>query len=252
MSTDLTQSERERYLKQLQLPEIGEAGQKQLKEGSVLIVGAGGLGSPVSLYLAAAGVGRLGIIDSDKVELSNLQRQVIHSTETIGDLKTRSAAEALKSLNPEIVVEEIPSRFTSQNASEIAKKYHVLIDCTDNLPTRLLINQICVEQQKPMVHGAVYKYEGQVSVFDSRVGPCYQCLFPQMPDEKKIPDPAMNGLLATSPGVIGTLMANETLKYILGIGALLTSRLLVIDLLSMHFQELHIQKNSQCPVCSKH
>ncbi len=251
MSTKLTQSEGVRYLKQLQLPEIGDTGQKRLKESSVLIIGAGGLGSPVSLYLAAAGVGRLGLVDSDKVELGNLQRQVIHSNGTIGELKTRSAAEALKSLNSEIAVEEFPSRFTSQNASEIAVDYQLVVDCTDNLSTRLLINRVCVEQQKPMIHGAVYRYEGQVSVFDSRIGPCYQCLYPKMPDETLIPDPATNGLLATSPGVVGTLMANETLKYILGIGTLLIGRLLMVDLFSTHFQELHLQKNPHCPVCSQ-
>jgi adenylyltransferase/sulfurtransferase len=250
MSSELTQPERIRYLKQLQLPEIGETGQKRLKGASVLIIGAGGLGSPVSLYLAAAGVGRLGLVDSDKVELSNLQRQVIHSTETVGELKTRSAAELLRSLNPEIFVEEKHLRLSSVNANEIVADYQVLVDCTDNLSTRLLINRACVDQQKPMIHGAVYRYEGQVSVFDSRSGPCYQCLFQKMPDETQIPDPATNGLMATSPGVIGTLMANETLKYILGIGTLLIGRLLTVDLFSMHFQELHIQKNPQCPVCS--
>jgi molybdopterin/thiamine biosynthesis adenylyltransferase len=251
MMPELTQLEKERYHKHLQLPEVGEAGQLRLKAGSALIIGTGGLGSPVALYLAAAGVGRIGLLDGDKVELSNLQRQVLHSVKTIGELKVDSASGILRSLNPEILIEEHPYRFSVENAYALIAGYDVVVDCTDNLQTRLLMNRVCVQQHKPMVHGAVYHYEGQVSVFQTPEGPCYQCLYPRLPDEEFIPDPAKNGLLSTTPGVIGTIMANEVLKLISGIGAPLIGRLLVIDLLAMHFQKLHVNKNAQCPVCSQ-
>ena len=250
MMNELTPSEKIRYLKHLQLPEVNEPGQLRLKAASALIIGTGGLGSPVALYLAAAGVGRIGLLDGDRVELSNLQRQVLHSTKTIGELKVNSAASILRNLNPEIQIDEHPYRLLDSNASDLIAGYDVIVDGTDNLPTRVLMNRICVEQQKPMVHGAVYRFEGQVSVFDASRGPCYQCLYPRLPDEKFIPDPAKNGLLSTTPGVIGTIMANEVLKLILGIGTPLIGRMLVVDLLAMHFQELHIKKNDQCPVCS--
>jgi sulfur-carrier protein adenylyltransferase/sulfurtransferase len=251
MIPELTQSEKERYHKHLQLPEVGEAGQLRLKAGSALVLGTGGLGSPVALYLAAAGVGRIGLLDSDKIELSNLQRQVLHSVNTIGELKVKSASGFLKNLNPEILIEEHADRFPNKNADVLIAGYDVVVDCTDNLQTRLLMNRVCVQQHKPMVHGAVYRFEGQVSVFQTPAGPCYQCLYPRLPDEKYIPDPAKNGLLSTTPGVIGTMMANEVLKLLLGIGKPLIGRLLVIDLLSMRFQELHLKKNAQCPVCSQ-
>jgi sulfur-carrier protein adenylyltransferase/sulfurtransferase len=251
MIPELTQSEKKRYHKHLQLPEVGEAGQLRLKAGSALVIGTGGLGSPVALYLAAAGVGRIGLLDSDKVELSNLQRQVLHSVNTIGELKVKSASGFLKKLNPEILIEEHAERFPNKNADALIAGYDVVVDCTDNLQTRLLMNRVCVKQHKPMVHGAVYRFEGQVSVFQTPAGPCYQCLYPRLPDEIYIPDPAKNGLLSTTPGVIGMIMANEVLKLLLGIGKPLIGRLLVIDLLSMRFQELHLKKNAQCPICSQ-
>lgn len=251
MMPELTPSEKERYLKHLQLIEVGVTGQLRLKAGSVLVIGTGGLGSPVALYLAAAGIGRIGLLDGDRVELSNLQRQVLHSDQTIGELKVKSASGILKDLNPEILIEEHPVRFSEENAAELIAGYDVVVDCTDNLKTRLLMNRVCVRQHKPMVHGAVFRFEGQVSVFHAPAGPCYQCLYPILPDEEYIPDPAKNGLLSTTPGVIGTIMANEVLKLILGIGKPLIGRLLVINLLGMHLQELHIRKNGQCPVCSQ-
>ncbi len=250
MPTQLTQLEKERYLKHLQLPEVGEEGQKRLKAASVLLVGTGGLGSPAGLYLAAAGVGRIGLVDGDRVELSNLQRQVIHSTQKIGMLKVESGGEVLGNLNPTIQIEKIPSRFTEANAAEVASTYDVLLDCTDNIQTRLIINKVCVQQKKPMVHGAVFRYEGQVSVFDAKAGPCYRCLYPQIPDDGVLLNPALHGLLATTPGVVGLIMATETLKMILGIGEPLIGRLLIIDLLSVRFHELHIKKDPNCPECS--
>ncbi len=251
MNSNLTQNEKERYKKNLLLPEIGEQGQLRLKNGSALIVGVGGLGSPAALYLAAAGVGRIGLVDGDRLELSNLQRQVLHATHSINQLKVNSGAVALTALNPEISIEQHPVRLTEENAYELFSGYDVIVDCTDNLSTRLLMNQTCVLLRKPMVHGAIYRYEGQVSVFQATVGPCYQCLFPQPPDEKYIPDPTKNGLLSTTPGVVGTIMANEVLKLILGIGNPLIGRLLVIDLLAIQFQELHLKKNNKCPICAQ-
>jgi adenylyltransferase/sulfurtransferase len=251
MTNDLSESEKIRYQKHLLLPEVGEAGQLRLKNSSVLLVGVGGLGSPAALYLAAAGVGHIGLLDGDKVELSNLQRQVLHAVAAIGQQKVASGEHALHALNPEIRITQYPFRLSDENAAELIGSYDVILDCTDNLATRLVINRFCVQLHRPMVHGAVYRFEGQAAVFDADRGPCYQCLFPQLPDEKVIPDPAKNGLLATTPGIIGTIMAAETLKLLLGIGSSLAGRLLVLDSLSMHFQELRLVRNKKCPVCAK-
>lgn len=250
MSFELSPNEIERYHKHLQLPDVGETGQLKLKAASVLIVGVGGLGSPAAFYLTAAGIGRIGLVDGDRVELSNLQRQILHSVQTLGQAKTTSGSDALLRLNPDIQVEGHALRLTGENADELFQHYDIIMDCTDNFSTRLLINRICVAQGKPMIHGAVYKYEGQVSVFHSPNGPCYQCLYPNQPAKGSIPDPAKTGLLSTTPGVIGVLMANEVLKIVLGIGHTLQGRLLLVDLLTMRFQEVKLKKNPKCLVCA--
>jgi adenylyltransferase/sulfurtransferase len=250
MNLTLSQTELSRYLKHVQLPEVGKEGQLRLKSCSALIIGVGGLGSPVGMYLAAAGVGKIGLMDGDKVDLTNLHRQVIHSSATIGELKVDSGAERLSALNPEICIERYPSVATEQNAKEIFPGYDVVIDCTDNLTTRLLMNRTCVLLHLPMVHGAVYGFEGQVGIFYSPEGPCYQCLYHEIPDEKFIPDPKSSGLLSSTPGVAGTIMATEVLKLLLGIGNILIGKLLVFDLLTMDFHKLKISRNAKCPVCS--
>lgn len=247
----LSESEKMRYQKHLLLPEVGEAGQLHLKNSSALLVGVGGLGSPAALYLAAAGVGHIGLLDGDKVELSNLQRQVLHTVATIGQQKVASGEHALNAINPEICITQYPFRLSDENATELMGSYDVILDCTDNLSTRLVVNRFCVQLHRPMVHGAVYRFEGQAAVFDADRGPCYQCLFPQLPDEHLIPDPAKNGLLAVTPGIIGTIMAAETLKLLLGIGSSLAGRMLVLDSLSMRIQELHLVRNKKCPICAK-
>lgn len=249
MIDGLSSSEVDRYNKHLQLPEIGVQGQLKLKAASVLVVGVGGLGSPAALYLAAAGVGKLGLVDDDRVALSNLQRQVLHSVRTVGETKTSSGAKMLQYLNPEIEVKQYAHRLTGDNAAFLTKEYDIVLDCTDNYPTRLVINRVCVAQHKPMVHGAVLKFEGQVSVFHNPSGPCYACLYPQKPAEETIPDPLINGLIATAPGVIGVLQANEVIKLLVGIGKPLAGRLLLVDLLEMQFKEIKVNRNPQCPVC---
>jgi adenylyltransferase/sulfurtransferase len=249
MTDDLSPNEMDRYLKHLQLPEVGVQGQQKLKTGSVLLVGVGGLGSPAALYLAAAGVGRLGLVDDDRVALSNLQRQVLHSVQTLGEQKPSSGAKLLQNLNPEIEVYQYTQRLTDDNAAELIMAYDIILDCTDNYSTRLVINRVCVAQHKPMVHGAVFKFEGQLSVFHSPVGPCYTCLNAQKPAEGAIPNPSENGLIATAPGVIGVLQANEAIKLLVGIGKPLIGRLLLVDLLDMQFRDVKISRNPQCPVC---
>ena len=249
MTNGLSPNELDRYQKHLQLPEVGVSGQQRLKETSVMVVGVGGLGSPAALYLAAAGVGQLGLVDGDRVALSNLQRQVLHSVQTLGETKTSSGAKMLQNLNPGIEVKQYTQRLTGDYAAALIKAYDIVLDCTDNYTTRLVINRVCVAQQKPMVHGAVFKFEGQVSVFCNPAGPCYACLYPEKLSEAVIPDPSTNGLIATAPGVIGVLQANEVIKLLLGIGKPLIGRLLLLDLLAMQFKEIKINRNPQCPVC---
>lgn len=249
MADGLSSSELDRYKKHLQLPEIGVQGQMKLKAAAVLLVGVGGLGSPAALYLAAAGVGKLGLVDDDRVALSNLQRQVLHSVQTLGESKPSSGAKILHDLNPEIEVNQYSYRLTDDNAARLIDAYNIVLDCTDNYPTRLLINRVCAAQHKPMIHGAVFKFEGQVSVFQSPAGPCYSCLYPQKPVEEVIPDPSTNGLISTAPGIIGVLQANEVFKLLLEIGKPLIGRLLLVDLLEMQFREIKINRNPQCPVC---
>lgn len=248
----LIDRERERYQKHLLLPEIGEEGQVCLKKSSVLVVGAGGLGSPVLLYLAAAGVGQLGIVDGDQIELSNLQRQVIHDSTGIGTSKVQSALKRLRDLNPDIEVDIHNERLTQSNAEQLVQGRGVIVDCTDNMATRFMINSACVKSGIPFVYGAVFRYEGQVGVFDASCGPCFQCMYPVMPSGSAVPDPAVHGLLGTVPGVIGMLQATEVLKILLGIGKPLVGKLMLYDALEASFSMVNIAKNPQCVVCGIH
>ncbi len=224
-------------------------GQRKLKAASVLLIGTGGLGSPVGLYLAAAGVGRIGLVDYDIVDFSNLQRQVIHGTSNLGKLKVESARSRLLDINPDIQVDVYNEPFTSQNAMQIAEGYDILLDGTDNFPTRYLVNDVCVLTGKPNVYGSIFRFEGQVSVFDARVGPCYRCLFPEPPPPGLVPSCAEGGVLGVLPGTIGTLQATEALKLILGLGESLAGRLLLYNALDMSFEYVKLRKNPNCKVC---
>ena len=248
---ELTNLERERYQKHLQLAEVGESGQTKLKASSVLVVGAGGLGSPVCMYLAAAGVGYLRIVDADVVSLSNLQRQVVHDTANIGMQKVASAGRRLTAINPLVQLDLRTETFTEESAPRMIEGQQLVVDCTDNLRTRFAINQACVSAGIPMVYGAVFQYEGQVGVFEAGRGPCYRCMYAQIPDEKLVADPSEHGLLTTTPGIIGMLQANEVLKLLLGIGETLIGRLLLFDGLSVTFTSVRIPKNAHCPVCGQ-
>ncbi|RMF26721.1 MAG: molybdopterin-synthase adenylyltransferase MoeB [Chloroflexi bacterium] len=246
---ELSREEILRYSRHLLIPEVGLEGQRKLKAASVLVVGTGGLGSPVALYLAAAGVGHIGLVDYDVVDASNLQRQVIHGTSRLGDLKVESARDRLLDLNPDIEVEVYNEVLTSENAMRIAEGYDIIIDGTDNFPTRYLVNDLCVLTGKPNVYGSIFRFEGQVSVFDARRGPCYRCLFPEPPPPGMVPSCAEGGVLGVLPGTIGTLQATEALKLILGIGTSLIGRLLLYDALDMSFEFVQLRKNPHCKVC---
>jgi molybdopterin/thiamine biosynthesis adenylyltransferase len=248
--SDLSDEDRIRFARQLCIPEIGIEGQARLKNSAVLIIGAGGLGSAALLYLAAAGVGRIGIVDPDKVELGNLHRQVIHGTSTLGAPKTESARRRLKDLSPQIKIETYPESFSESNAGTLARPYRLLLDATDNLETRRLINRVCIAQQKPMVFGSVLRFEGQVSVFDTRSGPCYRCVFPDLPDSGAVESPPNAGVFGPLPGIIGTLQALEAMKILLEIGQPLIGRLLTFDGLSGKFEEVRTFRNPRCPECS--
>lgn len=238
-----------RYSRHFLLPEIGEAGQEKLLNAKVLLIGAGGLGSPAALYLAAAGVGRLGIIDDDVVDDSNLQRQILHSTERIGISKVESARQALTALNPDVTIVGHEVRLSKENALGIFKDYDVIVDGSDNFATRYLVNDACVLLDKPNVHGSIFRFEGQVSVFDTAHGPCYRCLFPDPPPPDLAPNCAEAGVLGVLPGVIGVLQATEAIKLIVGIGQPLTGRLLLYDALDASFREMRLEKDPACPVC---
>jgi len=246
---DLTREEILRYSRQLMIPGVGLEGQKKLKAASVLVVGMGGLGSPVALYLAAAGVSRLGLVDDDCVDMSNLQRQVIHSMASVGRSKAQSAAERIRGLNPDVQVEVYEERFTSENAERISAGYDILVDGTDNFPTRYLLNDLAVLTGKPYVYGSVYRFEGQVSVFDARTGPCYRCLFPEPPPPGIIPTCSEGGVFGVLPGTIGTLQVTEVIKLILGIGEGLAGRLLLYDALDATMQTVTLKQNPRCKVC---
>ncbi|MCE7904970.1 MAG: molybdopterin-synthase adenylyltransferase MoeB [Anaerolineae bacterium CFX3] len=246
---DLTRDEILRYSRHLLIPEVGLEGQQKLKATSVLIIGAGGLGSPAALYLAAAGVGRIGLVDYDVVDESNLQRQVIHGTEAIGKLKVENAKRRLLDINPLIQVDAYNEVFTSANAMRIAKEYDVLLDGTDNFPTRYLSNDVCVFLGKPNVYGSIYRFDGQASVFYAKEGPCYRCLFPEPPPPGLVPSCAEGGVLGVLPAVIGSLQATEALKLLLGIGDPLIGRLLLYNALDMSFDFIKLKKNPNCRVC---
>jgi adenylyltransferase/sulfurtransferase len=249
---ELTKDELARYSRHLILPEVGEEGQRKLKAARVLCVGAGGLGSPLSLYLAAAGVGTLGLVDFDVVDKSNLQRQIIHSTADIGRKKLDSAAEKLEALNPEVKVVKHDTLLSSANALDILKDYDVIADGTDNFPTRYLVNDACVLLGKPNAYGSIFRFEGQASVFATADGPCYRCLYPEPPPPGLVPSCAEGGVLGILPGLVGVIQATETIKLILGKGATLAGRLLLVDALNMRFRELKLRKNPECPVCGAH
>jgi adenylyltransferase/sulfurtransferase len=246
---ELSRDEILRYSRHLLIPEVGLDGQRRLKASSALIIGTGGLGSPVSLYLAAAGVGHIGLVDFDVVDTSNLQRQVIHGRSTVGKLKVESARAKLLDLNPDIQIDIYNEPFTSENAMRIAKDYDVLIDGTDNFPTRYLTNDVCVFLGKPNVYGSIFRFDGQLSVFDARQGPCYRCLFPEPPPPGLVPSCAEGGVLGVLPGTIGTLQATEALKVLLGIGEPMIGKLLLYNALDMSFDFVKLKKNPKCRVC---
>jgi adenylyltransferase/sulfurtransferase len=249
---ELTKDELSRYSRHLILPEVGEAGQRKLKAARVLCVGTGGLGSPLALYLAAAGVGTLGLVDFDVVDASNLQRQIIHSTADIGRKKLDSAAEKLQALNPNLNVIKHDTLLTSANALDILKDYDVIADGTDNFPTRYLVNDACVLLGKPNAYGSIFRFEGHASVFATKDGPCYRCLYPEPPPPGLVPSCAEGGVLGILPGLVGVIQATETIKLILGKGSTLVGRLLLVDALNMRFRELKLRKNPECPVCGAH
>jgi len=250
--SELTKAELIRYNRHLILPEVGPEGQKKLKNSSVLCVGAGGLGSPLALYLAAAGVGRIGIVDFDVVDESNLQRQIIHDTLSVGTSKLESAKKRLLALNPHIAVETHETKLSSANAVELFQRYDVIADGTDNFPTRYLVNDACVLTGKPNAYGSIFRFEGQLSVFAAKDGPCYRCLYPEPPPPGLVPSCAEGGVLGVLPGVIGTMQAVETIKLILGIGKPLVGRLMLYDALEQSWRTLKVKKNPACPVCGDH
>ena len=246
---ELTTDDLSRYSRHLILPEVGMEGQQKLKAARVLCVGTGGLGSPLAFYLAAAGVGTLGLVDFDVVDASNLQRQIIHSTKDIGRKKLDSAAEKLTALNPSLNVVKHETMLTSANALDILKDYDVVADGTDNFPTRYLVNDACVLLGKPNAYGSIFRFEGQASVFATEDGPCYRCLYPEPPPPGLVPSCAEGGVLGILPGLVGVIQATEVIKLILGKGEPLVGRLLLVDALSMRFRELKLRKNPECPVC---
>src|SRR5579872_1971267 len=247
--TGLTREEQQRYSRHLMLPEIGNEGQQRIKAARVLLVGAGGLGSPLALYLSAAGVGTLGIVDFDKVDVTNLQRQVVHGTADVGRSKLDSAAERIYDINPYVNVERFETRLTSENALEIIREFDIVVDGTDNFATRYLVNDACVILGKPNVYGSIFRFEGQASVLATPDGPCYRCLFREPPPPGLVPSCAEGGVLGVLPGLVGTIQATETLKILLGIGTTLAGRLLLVDALRMQFRTLKLQRDPACPAC---
>ncbi|TMK26251.1 MAG: molybdopterin-synthase adenylyltransferase MoeB [Actinobacteria bacterium] len=252
LSAGLDAPRRARYSRHLLIPEVGEHGQLKLLDSKILLIGAGGLGSPASLYLAAAGVGRIGIVDADVVDESNLQRQIVHSTERLGEAKVESAKRTIEALNPDVQVVPYKERLTSENIERIlADGWDVIVDGADNFPTRYLVNDASVWHGVPVVHGSIYRFEGQVTVFKPGAGPCYRCLFPAPPPPELAPSCAEGGVLGVLPGVIGSLQASEALKLALGIGEPLVGRLLLFDALSAEFNEVSIRRDPECPVCGE-
>jgi len=253
LHTGLEPPQRARYSRHLLIPEVGEQGQLKLLDSKILLIGAGGLGSPASLYLAAAGVGRIGIVDADVVDESNLQRQIVHSTERLGEAKVDSARRTIEALNPDVQVVSYKERLTSENVERIlADGWDVIVDGADNFPTRYLVNDASVWHGVPVVHGSIYRFEGQVTVFKPGEGPCYRCLFPTPPPPELAPSCAEGGVLGVLPGVIGSLQASEALKLALGIGEPLIGRLMLFDALAAEFTEVKLRRDPECPVCGEH
>ncbi|HRN51185.1 MAG TPA: molybdopterin-synthase adenylyltransferase MoeB [Anaerolineales bacterium] len=249
-TADLSRDDFMRYSRHLLIPEVGLAGQQKLRGASVLLIGTGGLGSPAALYLAAAGVGRIGLVDYDVVDASNLQRQVIHGTAQLGTLKVESARQRILDINPTVQVDVYNELFTSANALQIAEGYDLIIDGTDNFPTRYLVNDVSVKLGIPNVYGSIFRFDGQVSVFDAKQGPCYRCLFPEPPPPGLVPSCAEGGVLGVLPGIIGSMQASEGLKVLLGIGETLVGRLLLFNALDMRVEFVTLRKNPNCAVCS--
>ena len=249
---ELMAGEVRRYSRHLILPEVGVDGQRRLKQSRVLCVGAGGLGSPAAMYLAAAGVGTLGLVDFDVVDLSNLQRQLLHGTSDVGRPKLDSAADRLREVNPHVRIEPHHTALTSANALDLLREYDVILDGTDNFPTRYLVNDACVLLRKPNAFGSIFRFEGQASVFGVEGGPCYRCLYPEPPPPGLVPSCAEAGVLGVLPGIIGTIQATETIKLLLGIGQPLIGRFLVFEALRMRFRELTLRRDPECPVCGDH
>jgi adenylyltransferase/sulfurtransferase len=252
VANDLTAEEIKRYSRHLIMPEVGVEGQKKLKAGSVLCIGAGGLGSPAAMYLAAAGVGRIGMVDFDVVDFSNLQRQLLHGTSSVGRSKLDSARDRLRDLNPHVQIDTYETTVSSDNALDLFKPYDVILDGTDNFPTRYLVNDACVLTGKPNAYGSIFRFEGQASVFATKEGPCYRCLYPEPPPPGLVPSCAEGGVLGVLPGIIGVIQATEAIKLILGTGEPLIGRFLIYDALKMRFRELKLRKDPDCPVCGTH
>jgi adenylyltransferase/sulfurtransferase len=251
LATELSHGEILRYSRHLIMPEVGLTGQKKLKEASVLCIGVGGLGSPLAMYLGAAGVGRIGLVDFDVVDFSNLHRQIIHHTDDVGRSKLESAAEKLRAINPEIEIILHEELFTSANAIDICKDYDVIADGTDNFPTRYLTNDVCVLLGKPNVYASIFRFEGQASVFHAEKGPCYRCLYPEPPPPGMVPSCAEGGVLGILPGIMGTIQATEVIKQILGSGEPLIGRLLLFNALEMRWREVQPMKDPDCPICGE-
>jgi len=247
--TDFTDEQIERYSRHIILPEVGGVGQRKMLDARVLMIGAGGLGSPAAYYLAAAGIGHLGIVDFDKVDLSNLQRQIIHSTERIGMLKTESAKKTIAALNPDVNVTLYNERINSQNIKELFEGYDYIVDGSDNFATRFLINDACVLMGKTNIHGSIFRFEGQATVFNPQDGPCYRCLYPEPPPPGLVPNCQEGGVLGVLAGIIGNIQAVETLKLVLGIGESLSGKLLIYDALNTEFRKLTLKRDANCPVC---
>jgi sulfur-carrier protein adenylyltransferase/sulfurtransferase len=248
----LSKEEVMRYSRHLIMPEVGMDGQLKLKQAKVLCIGTGGLGAPLGLYLAAAGVGRIGLVDFDAVDLTNLQRQILFGTDDIGRPKIEAATDRLRNLNPDIQIDRFETRLTSENALEILQNYDIVVDGTDNFPTRYLVNDACVLLGKPNVYGSIFRFEGQITIFGAPGGPCYRCLYPEPPPPGLVPSCAEGGVLGVLPGIVGAIQAAETLKLIIGKGEPLIGRLLLFDALAMRFRELKLRKNPECPACGEH
>jgi len=248
---EFTDEQIERYSRHIILPEVGGSGQQKMLEARVLLLGAGGLGSPAAYYLAAAGIGNLGIVDFDQVDLSNLQRQIIHSTERIGMLKTESAKKTIQALNPDVNVTLYNEKMDSSNIMSLIKDYDYVVDGSDNFPTRYLVNDACVMKNKTLIHGSIYRFEGQVTVFKPGDGPCYRCLYPEPPPPGMVPNCQEGGVLGVLAGVIGNLQVVEILKLILGIGKPLVGKLLIYDALNTEFRNLRLRRDANCPICGE-